>query len=349
MAAVTENQLKAQIKSGDISNVYLLYGPDFYTIGVYADMLIKKAVDENSRDLNYHEFGESGTDMGEFADACEALPVFAEYNCCVLKNLKMSEGRFPKDSYDILIDTIKNIPETTLLIIYYTSEDICAGGKKPDKAYKRLADNAAKYGTACMFPLKTPADNASMIESAVKKAGGAIGRNEAVRLAQICSGNALLMRSESEKLAAYADGKPITSEMIGLLCCGEDNSKMYDLTNAVMRRDKAGALRLFRELSDTQNKPSVLLLYSITGTFVDSYRVCAGLSAGRSAAEITADFGYGGRAFVINNIIKNRSALNAGALIRCIRLLTECELKLKTMPTALHNMMIEETLINMLS
>ena len=349
MAAVTETQLKAQIKSGELSNVYLLYGPDFYTIGVYADILIKKAVDENSRDLNYHEFGETGTDMGEFSEACEALPVFAEYNCCVLKNLKMSEGRFSKDSYDILIDTIKNIPETTMLIIYYTSEDICAGGKKPDKAYKRLADNAAKYGTACMFPLKTPADNAAMIVSAVKKAGGTIGHNEAVRLAQICSGNALLMRSESEKLAAYANGAPITSEMIDLLCCGEDNSKIYDLTNAVMRRDKKGALRLFRELSDTQNKAAVLLLYSITGTFVDTFRVYTGMAAGKSAAEITADFGYGGRAFIITNIMRNRSALNGEHLARCISLLTECELKLKTMPTALHNIMIEETLIQMLS
>ena len=349
MAAITESELKAAIKSGNFSNVYLLYGQDFYAIGQYTKALVKRLVSEDAQDMNLHEFEGRDLDIGELTDACEALPVFSEYSCVTISNLNVkNKALFGKDSYDGLISLIKNMSETTVLIIYYTGFDICEGKKNADPAYKRLIDNVTKYGSVCCFRTKTEADTAKDIAAAVKKQKGIIGYNEALQLARICAGNRLLINSEIDKLVSYANGEAITSEMIGMLCAGQDDTKIYELTDAVLRRDKAAAMQRYNELCAMQFEV-MPLLYSITGAVVDAYRVKTAIENRHTAADVKTDFKYGARGFVVDSAMRSAGRTDIERLRKCISLLIECEMQIKSRPKELHSILIEETIIKMLS
>lgn len=349
MAVLTESQLKASVKSGSFSNVYLFYGQDYYTIGQYTKALINKLVAESARDLNLHEFDGFDFDMGELADACEGLPMFAEYNCCVLSNLNVkNKNLFPKDDYDQLISVIKNIPETTVLIIYYSSIDICEGKKTPDAAYKRLIDNVGKIGTVCAFPIKTVSENAKDIASYVKKRKGIIGFDEAAYLAELCSGNRLLINSECDKLISYANGSPITKEMIELLCAGQADAKLNYLSAAVINRNRTSAMQVYNELCEMQTEP-ISMLYTITNAIIDAYRARTAFDAGKGPADVKEDFEYKNKGFVVDNAFKTINRADITHLRRCIDLLIECEMTIKARPAQLQSIIIEETLIKMLS
>ncbi|MDD7429711.1 MAG: DNA polymerase III subunit delta [Oscillospiraceae bacterium] len=349
MAAITENQLKTDIKSGNISNVYLFWGTDYYSIGLYTKGLINKLVDKDARDLNLHEFEGGSFDIGELGDACEGLPMFAEYNCCTVSDLNLFNTRdFSKESYDALISIIEDIPETTVLILYFSSLDICKGKKNPEPAYKRLINAVTKKGTVCSFPVKTAADSAKTAASLAKKKKCVIGENELRQLCDICAYDMLMISSELDKLSAYAQDKPITPEMIELLCPGEDDAKIYDLTDALTAHNKQRALSVFGELLDMRSEP-IVLLYSILGTYIDLFRAKTALKNRKSASDVKSDFSYGARGFTVDKAFRNAGRIPDEQLSRNIRMLLDCERLMKSRPEALHAEILEETIIKMLS
>lgn len=347
MAVTTENLLKGDIKSGKISRVYLFYGRDFYSVGLYTKAIVKRLVDKDSRDMNLHEFDGKDIEITELADACEGLPMFAEYNVCTVGNINTSNKKaFSKEKYDSLIALIKDIPETTVLIIYYNAIDICSGKKTPDSAYKRLVDNVTKYGTVCAFPIKTENENAKIICSLAKKKKCDIGLNEAKLLSRRCAGDMLLISCELDKLAAYSDGETVTAQMIDELCSSEDDSRIYQLTDAIIMRKKEAALKIYKELIDMRYEP-IVLLYSIINTFTDCYRAKTAVDCGKGAADVKTDFGYGNRSFVVDQAFRSIGRISSEQLAACIELLTECERTFKTRPGSLRYAAIEETIIKM--
>lgn len=348
LAAVNENQLKADIKGGNISNVYLFWGTDYYSIELYTKGLVNKLVDKDARDLNLHEFEGRSLDVGEISDACDGLPVFAEYNCCTVSDINLFHKEFTKDDYDLLISVIENIPETTVLILYFSYLDICKGKKNPEPAYKRLINAVTKKGTVCSFPVKTAADAAKTAAALAKKKKCIIGDNELRILSDICAYDLLLINSELDKLSAYAGDKPITSEMIELLCPGEDDAKIYHLTDAIISHNKSLALKLFRELLNMRTEP-IVLLYSITNTYIDLFRAKTAIKNRKTAADVKTDFGYGARAFTVDNAFRSAVRISDEQLSSCIKLLLDCERQIKSRPEQNHTDIIEETIIKMLS
>lgn len=349
LAAVNENQLKADIKGGNISNVYLFWGMDFYSIELYTKALINKLVDKDARDLNLHEFEGRYLDVGELSDACDGLPVFAEYNCCTVSDLDLFRKEIiSKEDYDMLISVIENLPETTVLILYYSYLDICKGRKNPESVYKRLINAVTKKGTVCSFPIKTAADSAKTAAALARKKKCIIGDNELRKLSDICANNLLLINSELDKLSAYAQDKPITAEMIELLCPGEDDAKIYQLTDAIISRNKSLALKLFRELLNMRTEP-IVLLYSITNTYIDLFRAKTAIKNRRTAADVKNDFDYGARSFTVDNAFRSAGKISDEKLSSCIKLLMDCERQIKSRPEPLHTDIIEETIIKMTS
>lgn len=347
MAVTTENLLKSDIKSGNISRVYLFYGRDFYSVGLYLKALVNKLADKDSRALNLHEFDGKELNISQLADACEGLPMFAQYNVCTVGNINAAnKGEFSKEKYDVLISLIKDLPETTVLIIYYNAIDICGGKKNPEPAYKRLIDNVTKYGTVCAFPIKTDSENAKIICSLAKKKKCSIGLNEAMLLARRCSGDMLMINCELDKLAAYADGETVTAEMIDELCSSEDDSRINQLTDAISLQKKESALKIYKELIDMRYEP-IVLLYSIMNSFTDRYRAKTAIDCGKNAADVKNDFDYGKRGFVVDQAFRSAGRISAERLNFCIELLIECERSFKTRPAPLRYAAIEEAIIKM--
>ena len=87
MAQLKETELKKQIKEKAFAPLYFLYGEEKYLISHYAAALVDKALGKNYSDFNFQSFDGGKATVDEIADAVQALPMFAERKCVLVKDL----------------------------------------------------------------------------------------------------------------------------------------------------------------------------------------------------------------------------------------------------------------------
>lgn len=66
-------KLAEEIKTGQLKQVYILYGEETYLRSQYKDKL-KKALLGDGDDMNYHYFEGKGISSGEVIDLAETMP-----------------------------------------------------------------------------------------------------------------------------------------------------------------------------------------------------------------------------------------------------------------------------------
>lgn len=345
MAVVTENDLKLAIKNRKFSRAYYFYGRDGAAVENYTKSIVSRLVKKGDETYNLHSFDGKNFDMDEFSDACEALPVFAEYVCCTVQDLN-AEG-LPADDLKRLSEIISNLPDTTVLIFYYTSVDVTDGKKYPTPKNKKLSDAVGKTGGVCNFALKTPAVLAKEIMSKVSKAGCGISREAAAFLAEQCSCNTLMIENEIDKLTSYAAGNEITVEIVKSLSPRQIDSTVFDLTKAIARMDAKTAMRLLNDLEEEKNEP-ISILYAITNTMLDLYRARAATASRRGPADVKADFGYAKNVeFRVDNAFRDIRKLSMPHLRMCVKTLADTDADMKSLKTS-PSVLLEKAVVKML-
>ena len=129
VAVVTENDLKLAIKNRQYMRAYYFYGKDIAAVESCTNGLISRIVDKENSAYNFHAFDGKNLDFDAFSDACEALPFFADFVCCTVCDLNAES--LNADSLKRLTEIVGDLPESTVLIFYYTSVDVSDGKKVP--------------------------------------------------------------------------------------------------------------------------------------------------------------------------------------------------------------------------
>lgn len=346
MAVVTENDLKIAVKNRQYKNVYYFYGKDIAAVESYTKALSSRIVSKDSETYNLHSFDGKTIDIDIFSNACDALPVFAEYVCCTVCDLNAET--LSADVLNRIIEIVTNLPETTILIFYYTSVDVTDGKKFPTAKNKKLMDAVGKVGGVCNFALKTPDVLAKEIMAKVSKAGCGISRDAAKFLAEQCSCNTLIIENEIDKLTAYASGNEITMETVRVLSPRQIETTAFDLARAITRMDTVTAMRLFNDLTEEKIEP-IVILYSITGNMLDLYRARAALSCRKGPNDVKEDFGYAkNMGFRVDNAFRDVQRMSMPHLRMCMQTLAETDAAMKSLKTD-PRILLEEAIIKMLS
>lgn len=346
MAVVTENDLKIAVKNRQFSRAYYFYGRDIAAVESYTKALVSKIIGDGDETYNLHSFDGKNFDIDVFSDACDALPVFAEYVCCTVCDLNADS--LPADILNRITEIIANLPETTILIFYYTSVDVTDGKKFPTAKNKKLTDAVGKVGGVCNFALKTPAVLAKEIMAKVSKAGCGISRDAAYFLAEQCSCNTLIIENEIDKLTAYAMGNEITMDTIRALSPRQIETTSFDLARAITRMDARTAMQLFNDLKEEKIEP-IVILYAITGNMLDLYRARAALASRKGPADVKEDFGYAKNlGFRVDNAFRDVQKISMPHLRMCMKILAETDIEMKSLKTD-PIILLEEALVKMLA
>lgn len=344
MAVITENDLKTAVKNKKFYNAYYFYGKDIAAAEGFKKLLVSKLVDKDNEVCNLHEFDGRNFDMDAFSDACDALPFFADYVCCTVCDLNAEN--LNADTLKRLTEIIGNLPESTVLIFYYTSVDVTDGKKFPTAKNKKLMDAVGKVGGVCNFGLKTPSVLAKEIMSKASKAGCGISRDAAVFLAEQCLCNTLMIENELDKLTSYAAGNEITVDIIRALSPRQIDTTAFDLAKAITSMNAQRAMRLFDDLTKEKIEP-VPILYAITSSMLDLYRARAAMSCGKTAQDVKEDFGYAKNVqFRVDNAFRDAQRLSLPHLRQCMRILADTDAALKSSRTDPRTL-IEEAIIKM--
>ncbi|MCH5350282.1 MAG: DNA polymerase III subunit delta [Oscillospiraceae bacterium] len=346
MAEITESSLKTAIKNGQFERAYYFYGKDIAAVEAYAKKIASKAVDKDNETCNLHSFDGKSFDIDTFSDACEALPFFADYICCMVCDLN-AEG-LTADTIKRLTEIVSDLPETTILVFYYTSVDVTDGKKYPTAKNKKLMDAVSKVGGVCNFALKSPAALAKEIMAKASKAGCGISKEAAEFLAVQCSCNTLLIENELHKLTSYAEGNEITTDIIRELSPRQIETTTFDLAKAICRMDRRTALRLLNDLTEEKIEP-ISILYAVTGNMVDLYRARAAISCRKTPANVKEDFGYPkNMLFRVDNAFRDVQKIPMPHLRNCMRILADTDAAMKSSRTD-NQILLEEAIVKMLS
>lgn len=319
---ISEAQLRAELKSGNLSRVYFLYGEEDFLVRFFRDKIIDAAVPEEFRDINFVRYRDppKSDDVAVFLDS---IPIMADYRCAVIENFNPdAPGGDGKDDFKNFLTMIENVPDTSVLIICQEHIDPeIFDGKKAKAKPKKLLAEAEKAGVSIKFDHLTPYETAEKASREISRAGCLISPENAAFLAERCEYSLTSLRIEVKKLCAYRQSGEITREDIEALTPRPVNAVIYKLAEALFAGDTAGALKMLDDLILQQFEPHSVFA-SLTGFFVDLYRAKLGIIAKKNYKDTAAAFGYfGARSYIMSKAYGRAKNLDIRYLDDCIQVL----------------------------
>lgn len=335
MPKITEAELKKQIKNKNFSPVYLICGSEQLFVKKYTEMLAKTVTGKHPSDFNYHIF--SGIfELDDFAASLNMIPFMSEYNCVLATDIAFDE--MDKGSINRLSDIVSTEHEGTVLIISMPSYI----PQKNKSDYDKLIKQVEKIGTVCEFAKL----NSHMLEKYVAKwaneNGKMISQINAARLISYCGDDLNMLRNEIDKISAYAKGEEITLEDIEKLATVTLETKVYALSDAVIKGEGQKAYQSLDLLFYQKEEPA-RILYAMSDAYVDAYRMRVANECGILPKEVAADFAYRNRAFALDKARRATATVSTEALRKSLGVLVEAEMRFKT--TSVNNRIYMEQII----
>ena len=199
--------------------------------------LIKKANNLSLEEFNFIVFDDDSFNADVVINSCETLPMGSEKKVVLLKNISKIPDSFKKK----LQNYLKTPIESTCLVIFdffnlfnfLIAEKVSA--KRLDDAYLK-----------------------ELIAAELKKHDKTITAPACQKLIESCCGYYSFIKNELEKLCA-CDDYEISEALVDKLVCKETEFTVFELTEALSRRDSQRAVSLLN-LMDKDIKTFTLVL-----------------------------------------------------------------------------------------
>lgn len=256
-------RVQDDVKSGNIKNIYLLYGEEAYLRNYYKNLL-KKALVTEGDNLNYSYFEGERTDVSQVTDLINTMPFLADKRVIIVEN----SGWFAKASAsdneeseavpekkkggntDALYSALESLSEDVVVIFAEPKAD------KRSKLFKLIDKN----GVCEEYP--------QCKEDYLIRWVGGYAANNGKKMGQgVCSyfinevGTDMYVLSlELEKLIAWClDRDEITVEDIDYICTHKVNNKIFDMIRAISEHKRKEALKLYYDLLTLRESPYHIL------------------------------------------------------------------------------------------
>lgn len=129
MQRITED-----IKTGQLKQIYLLYGEEAYLVRQYRDRLMEAMLSGGDK-MNVNRYEGKGVSVPEIIDMSETLPFFADRRVIILENTELLKSGGEK-----LAEYLKNPAESSSFIIAEREVDKRSGLFKTIKKYGYAAE-----------------------------------------------------------------------------------------------------------------------------------------------------------------------------------------------------------------
>lgn len=236
-------RLNEDIKTGQLKNLYLLYGEEAYLRRQYRDRLKAAIIGDDT--MNYHYFEGKNISVGEIVDLAETMPFFADRRLIVLENT----GLF-KSSGEQLAEYLTGQAESTCFLFVETEVD------KRSKLFKTVQSK----GTVTEFGMQDETTLKRWVMGMMKKEGKQISAAGLEYFLEKTGTDMENIRKEAEKLFCYCmDKDSIEKEDIEEICIKQLSSHIFDMVSAIADKKQKQALELYYELLALKEPPMRIL------------------------------------------------------------------------------------------
>jgi DNA polymerase-3 subunit delta len=245
MLLQTLEELERDLASA-IRPVYLVLGPEEYLCDQALAILKNRIIKPDAADFDYSVFTAGDAHVAEILEAARIYPMLSPRRLVVVENT----GKLKDAEAEKLLEGLSSISPRSTVILTAAELD------KRKKFYKAFQ----KDFCLCEFPrLKGPALE-RWSETFVRKSGYRISSSALKRVVDVAGADMRTLASEFEKLMLYAGAeKNIPDAVIEDLVRASRQQSIFDLTNAVGRRDRTGSLRSLGNLLGMGEHPLVIV------------------------------------------------------------------------------------------
>ncbi len=328
MAQFNEDALKKQIKSGEFSRVYIIYGNEGYLKQHYANQIASKVVSADFADFNLKKLDGKYTTLDEINDCVCSFPMMGEYTCTLITDFPFTDyigdrGKVDSEFENILSD----IPETTVLVFWMDTIEVDEKNSKWAKALKMI-DSA---GACCKIDKRTRSTLEKLIVSSAAKKDCILTKECAAYLINLVGEDMATLQNELNKVCAYTGTGEITKESIDKTVIISIEAKIFQLSRMIVKGEADNALENLTNLFKLREEP-IMILGVLSKAFVDMYRVKAIKESGISYSNLATDFpaAYKGRSFLLDNAANDGSRLTLTQLKAALDLLSDADRRLKS-------------------
>lgn len=340
MGRIDEQALKSQIKSGEFSNAYFIFGEEDYLKEFYVNTLVKKLAGGPFEDFNLHRFDGKSASLDDILKDADLLPMMGGNNFILVCDYPFDKSE--KDCKEIK-EYLTDVPETTFLVFWYNS---LSPDTKKSSRWKGVEAAFAKFGSSVELRRRSEGELVKLLVSRCKKRKAALSSDNARYLISVSGSDIKTLLNEVQKLSAYVNGGDITKEIIDRLAVRSLQARIYDLSNAVVRGNYDRAYSVLDSLFAAKEDP-VKVLSAISGCFVDMYRVKCAKSAGCDYEDVGRHYNYKGREFALKNAARDCAALTFSQLRRSLDVIMTADNSLKSTAAA-SRLILEEMLVKLL-
>ena len=325
---ITIDVLESEIKKNSIANGYVFCGLDEELIKSSIDHIIKKVLDKDFLDLNFIKIDGLTSTFDEIENACETLPFFGDkkvvlvYRANFLKDKPYKEGA---KTYTEILKYIKDLPQHTILIMYYLFND----KRDTPKKNKKLS-TLDKYVKVVHCDKLKKDKYYKKIEDIFKENGRTIGKVQLKYFADKVQNNFDIIKREIDKLDCYALGREITKEDIDKLIPNKSEDDIFDLVEYISLRKVEKAIDLLDELLFKADQ-HMLIISSIGNHFKRLYEIKIYLLKGKKLEFFISKYRL--PQFVCEKLMNQASKFSLKQLNQLIKVCVNTEIKLKSSTT----------------
>ena len=212
--------------------IFYFYGTNDYAIKNQVDAIKAQYTKKTGGDLEMERLDMSERQIGDLLDALSVVPMFVSSRLLIVQNL--SANKLAGEKID---EIVGGVPESTVLAIIDPKAD------KRSKAFKALS----KLPKAKEFKSLSDGELLRWVRQQVAKLGGQIDARTASMLIARVGNDQWQLSQEIQKLALY--NPEITPESIEQLVTPNFEQTIFELIDAVARRQTGRVLELYKRLS----------------------------------------------------------------------------------------------------
>ena len=269
-------ELKRQIDSGTLGNLYLFYGEERYLINMYVQNVCRALLSEEDEMMNLSVMDEPKS-VSDIVSTLETLPFMAERRLVILKNT----GAFvPGDDWTELAKAVEGLTDT---VAVFVETEV----NKTSKMYKTVD----RCGRAVEFARQPDNDLIRWISREAQKDGKELPANVAAYFLAFVGNDMTNMLTQWMKLRSYlCERTAVTREDVEAVCTPDVNDKVFDIVNAIAAKKAGAALTVYNEMLSRSTKPQQVLAM-IINQFRSMLRAVILTKEGKSVSEVAEELG----------------------------------------------------------
>jgi DNA polymerase-3 subunit delta len=316
MPLITRDDLRKQLRNGEVAPIYLLFGAETFLRDQAAkfigDLVLK---DAPLREFNESIFSLASTDVQQAIAAAEQLPMIASRRV-----VRMTEvNKLQREADEEALSRYAARPAESCVVIL-VADDL-------DKR-KKLSKTLLESCTAVEFPALETGEITNWARKTLRDLKAEIEDKALQHLLALVGHDVRTLTNELDKLAtaAISEGK-ITFELVEELVPNSRELSNFELTDYLMAKNSRRALQTLKKILDDGAEPLMLL-----GLIASNYRRLAwakeAMARGADKDEVfrTIKLPYNKR----EDFLATARRADAKTLTKCLQRIAQADLAIKT-------------------